>query len=300
MGTAPGIANDRPPDGSLRAGDQVLIDVISGGRVRQRRGVVDARGQLHAASERDVAVAGLSLPQAERRIAEAVHTSDKFAEIELHLSPRSPRRMSAFGALTRPGYVTLTPGMRVVDAIAAAGGVQRASASILGGGPLPVPVGDLEEAVLIRNGKALPINVDQALRGQRRHNVYLHAGDQLYVPPATDNGVSVLGQVGAPGIFPHRHGLRLTEALSEAGGITIGGDKDDIRLIRGPVEAPAVYRASLTAIAEGKRRDVRLRSGDVIFVTDHPMEDLGEVMRLVIPFVAIGVSALVVALIVSQ
>ena len=92
----------------------------------------------------------------------------------------------------------------------------------------------------------------------------------------------------------------MTEALSEAGGITIGGDTTDIRLVRGPVDKPEVYRASLRAIVDGEGSDTALQPGDVLFVTDHPSEDASEVLRLVTPLFAVGLAALTVFLIASQ
>jgi protein involved in polysaccharide export with SLBB domain len=144
------------------------------------------------------------------------------------------------------------------------------------------------------------VSLDQALRGVRAHNVYLHPGDALYVPFATGRRVSVLGQVRSPAALPHYNGLRLTQALSEAGGVTEGGDKDDIRLVRGNVDGLSVYRASLWDIAQGHASDVALTSGDVVFVTDHAVEDVGEVVRLVAPIVVVGLTVLTVWLLVAH
>jgi polysaccharide export outer membrane protein len=274
-----------------------MVAVTSGGRTRQHLAQVDARGDLHAASERDVRVAGLQLDDAEGRVTDAIRTREKDAEVNLHLALGLNQRISVLGALTRPGFVTLTPGMRVVDIVAAAGGVLTLRAA---GRVPPAPVADLEGSVLLRNGRALPISVREALRGEPKHNVYIYPGDQLYVPLATDQLVSVFGQVRAPGVFLHRRGMRLTEALSEAGGITRGGDKTDVRLLRGPVTKPQVYRSNLSAIAEGTEHDVALAPGDVLFVQDHPMEDAGEVLGLLLPIFSVGISALLVTFLVTS
>ena len=90
------------------------------------------------------------------------------------------------------------------------------------------------------------------------------------MPPALGSNISVLGQVGTPQVFPHRAGLRLTQALALAGGVTVGADKGDIRVIRGKLDAPRVYTASLSDMVDGDTHDVLLAPGDIIFVTDHP------------------------------
>jgi polysaccharide biosynthesis/export protein len=288
-----GLTRDSPPQGVLRPGDLLALTLTHGAEVRELIGPVDARGMLHIAHGVDVAVAGLSLEAAEARVGRELGKQQRFLEIRLRISERPTQRISVLGALTRPGYLELSQGMRVTDLVAAAGGlrtVQEGDASRV------IPVADLADARLLRDGKALPIDVDAALRGAPAHNVYVHPGDQLYVPFAMDDLVSVLGQVTAPGVFVHHKGMRLTEVLAAAGGVTVGGDKSDIRLVRGTVEAPRAYSASLAALVDQQEHDVALAAGDVVFVTDDPLEDIGEVFNTIrFPLSAIAVSALSVA-----
>lgn len=286
-----GLADDRPTDGALRPGDQLIVESGSGEERRRVRASVNATGELHVDSGQDVPVAGLSLDRAEERVTDVLRTRDKFAEIDLLLASRPSQRVIALGALARPGPIEATPRMRVADVIAAAGGILFQSDA---GGLPALEVADLDHAAVVRNGTALPISMREALRAKPGHNVYVHPGDLLYVPFATQNTVSVLGQVESPRVLPHRSGLRLTEALAAAGGVSSGGDSDDIRLVRGPVDAPRVFQASLADIADGDQNDATLAPGDVVFVSDHLFEDLEEFFGLAGPvsgllLVAIGV-----------
>ena len=131
----------------------------------------------------------------------------------------------------------------------------------------------------------------KALEGDPLHNVFVHAGDHIYVPPSLGTNVTVLGQVGAPQLFPFRAGLRLTQTLALAGGVNVGGDKGDIRVIRGPLDKPPVYQASLRDIVDGESHDVLMQQGDIVFVTDDPIEDIGEVMALISPVLSLGLSS---------
>lgn len=304
-----GLADDHVPDGALRPGDRLNLEVTSGDEASVATGVVDARGYVHVTPGSDVEVSGLSLKSAEQRLGEVVHQRDRFAIIDLQFAARPTERVSVLGALAKPGYIELTPGMRVVDILAAAGGLlaESTSASTASSpaapgrtaeaGAVAAPVADLADAVLVRNGKALPIDFEQALRGAPGHNVLVHPGDQIYVPFAAGNLVSVLGQVGRPMVLAHRSGLRLTEALAAAGGLTEGGNASDIRLVRGPPDAPKVYRANLGAIASGSQHDAALAPGDVLFVTDDPIEDVREVLGLLAPLATIGFAVLLVYLV---
>jgi polysaccharide export outer membrane protein len=288
-----GLPGDLPPEGVLRPGDLLVLTLTHGAETRELIGPVDARGMLHIAYGTDLPVAGLSLKDAEDRVAERLGKQQRFLQIRLRISERPTQRISVLGALKRPGYLELSQGMHVTDLVAAAGGLLTVEE---GKGSRLTPIADLADARLVRDGKALPIDIDAALRGVPAHNVYVHPGDQLYVPYAMDDLVSVLGQVTAPGVFVHHEGMRLTEVLAAAGGVTVGADKSDIRLVRGTVEAPQAYSASLAALVDQQAHDVALAAGDVVFVTDDPQEDIGEVFNtLLFPLGAIALSALTVA-----
>jgi polysaccharide export outer membrane protein len=292
-----GLADDKPPDGALRPGDELVVESGSGEQRRQVRARVNATGELHVDSGRDVPVAGLSLDLAEERVTQVLRESDKLAEIDLLLANRPSQRVTALGALARPGPIEARPRMRIADVIAAAGGILMQADA---GGMPALEVADLDRAAVVRNGTALPIDMRAALRAKPGHNVYVHPGDLIYIPFATFNTVSVLGQVNAPRMLPHHAGLRLTEALAAAGGLTTGGDKGDIRLVRGPVESPRVFQASLADIADGEENDAALAPGDVVFVQDHLFEDTAEVFDLAAPLSALLLLGVGIAILSSQ
>jgi len=282
----PGLRGDPPPPLTLQPGDVLTVDVLSEQPKAWPGIVLDATGRIHLPMVGDVEVGGVGLTEAERRVQTTLRKLDRFAEVTIQLSDAKGQRATVLGAVTTQGSVQIVPGSRIADLVASAGGPVRAALP----GTAPTSLADMAGAVLMRDGKALPIDVGKALEGDPLHNVYVHPGDHLYVPPALGATVSVLGQVGAPHVFPHLPGMRLTQALAVAGGITAGGDKSDIRIIRGKLDAPRVYRASLRDVFNGSSYDVLLQPGDIIFVTDHPIEDLGEVVSLVAPILSLGLT----------
>jgi polysaccharide export outer membrane protein len=81
------------------------------------------------------------------------------------------------------------------------------------------------------------------------------------------NQVSVLGQVNRPGRYPIEvAGMRLSDALAQAGGIAVGGS--DIVTLTGTREGkPYLLDIDLPRLLGGKRgEDPVLRDGDVLFV----------------------------------
>jgi polysaccharide export outer membrane protein len=283
---APGLAVDPPPQLTLRPGDTVTIQIVSTETQVFTDVVLDAVGNVHIPLAGDVQVGGVGLTEAEGRLVAALQRHDKFVQVTLQMTGRAGQRATVLGAVTTQGPVELIPGARVTDVIAGAGGP---IAGITG--PNPVLVANVADAVLMRGGKVVPIDMRKALRGEPLHNVYVHPGDHIYVPPSVGANVSMLGQLGAPQVFPYREGLRLTEALALAGGVTTGADKGDIRVIRGTLREPKVYRASLSDLVDGDAHDVMLKPGDIVFVTDHPLEDFTEVMGVISPALSLGTSA---------
>ena len=281
----PGLPNDKPLPLTLQPGDQLTVDLMSE-QPRTLTGLtLDGTGIIHLPLAGDVQVGGLGLSEAEAKLEAALRRFERFVEVTVQLVEPRGQRATVLGAVTQQGSVQLLPGARIADVIASAGGPLVSTE-----GSTPVPMADLHAAVLTRAGKPLPVSIAKALEGDPLHNVFVHPGDHIYVPPAIGNNVSVLGQVGGPLVFPYRAGLRLTQALAIAGGVTVGADKSDIRVIRGTLEKPRVYQASLADLVDGDAHDVALRPGDIIFVTDDPIEDIGEIVGLIAPPLTLGLS----------
>ena len=287
----PGMPGDAPAPFTLQPGDTIAVQVVSTETLAVDGVMLDGTGSVHLPLVGDVVLAGNSLTDAERTITRGMQQFDRLAQVRVALTGRGGQRATVLGAVQQQGPVELHPAARITDVVAAAGGPITTFT-----GPTPVPVADIAGAVMMRNGEKLPINMDLALRGDPKHNVYVQPGDHIYMPPSTGRHVTVLGQTGNPQLFAHRAGLRLTEALALAGGINVGGDKDDIRVIRGSLLQPKVYRASLADIVSGSSHDVVLQPGDIIFVTDHWIEDFSEVMGVIAPVLSLGLSSVALAI----
>jgi hypothetical protein len=72
----------------------------------------------------------------------------------------------------------------------------------------------------------------------------------------------------------------------------VRADDEDVRVVRGPLDKPIVYKYDFDALVSGKGGDIELAPGDVVFVTDHWVANVGEVINRVSPLLAIMVSAI--------
>lgn len=284
-----GLPQDEPQPLRLHPGDVVTVTTI-GEESQEITGlVVDETGDVHLPLGGDVKVGGLTLSDAEKRLEDSLREYVKFVRVTVKLTDPAGHQASVLGAVKNAGRFQIQPGMRLTDLLAAAGGALTQVPESGQAGEVRF-LADLGGARLHRDGETLPVSLPRALEGDARHDVRIRPGDRLYVPPKMLEHVVVLGAVNQASTFTHRRGMRLTEALALAGGSTIEADRGDIRVVRGGMTDPRVYTADLHNIVDGDSHDVVLQSGDVVFVTDHWIADVGEVLDRLGPLLSTGVT----------
>ena len=277
----PGLPDDPPTSYVMMPGDVTRLRIVSIDPMDIPDLVVDATGRLHVPLAGDVIVGGLGVGEAERRIETALHGYDRLARAILSVTSPAGHRATVIGAVAKPGVYELKPEARLSEILALAGGLKVHDFE-----GESYELADLDGARLVRGGTALAVSFSRALEGDPRHNARLRPGDILYVPPARGRRVIILGEVQAPKVVPFRRGLRLTEALAMAGGMTKDADARDVRVIRGPLSRPSVYCADLKARVAGDAGDVILASGDVVFVTEHWLATTTNVINRLTPALA--------------
>ncbi len=267
----------------LQPGDVLSLRTISPAPLEVPRLSVDDAGFLHAPLTGAIAVAGASLEEAEALLQARLRRYDRFGIVSLSVVEPAGHRASVLGAVAKPGTYLLGGPTRVADLLAMAGGVQRAE-----GEAESVELGDLDAARLLREGEPLPISIPRAFAGDPRHNVLLAPRDVLFVPAFQGAAVRVLGEVKHARLVPWRPGLRLSEALAQAQGMTADADDADVRVVRGPLSAPRLYRASLGALLQGQATDVELARGDIVFVTKHWFASATDVLQRLLPLLVVS------------
>jgi polysaccharide biosynthesis/export protein len=278
-----GLDDDPPEPFALRPGDVLRLRAVSLDPLEVDRVEVDEAGWVNVPLAGAVAVGGLRLDVASQAIENSLRPYDRFARVVVTVAEANGHRVTVVGAVSHPGAFPLTPDARVADVIALAGGPRSDTAD----GEIS-DLADLGGARVIRAGEALPVSVSLAMEGVVRHNVRVRAGDLVTVPPSRGRRVVVLGRVRSPKVLTWRDGLRLSEALAIAGGATDDGDDGDVRVVRGSLSAPRVYRASLTDLVNGRATDVALAPGDVVYVTEHWFAGAMQIVQRLSPLLAAG------------
>ncbi len=275
-----GLEDDPAEPLRLMPGDIVELTTVSARTTRYPGLIVDALGHLHVPLAGDVSVGGKNLTEAEKAIETGLRRYDRFVRANLIITQPDGHAASVLGAVVKPGRVKVSPGMRVADLLAEAGGPTTAQS-----GQAQSLLGNLDLARLVRNGETVAVSVPLAIKGDPKHNVRVYAGDQLYVPPGTEMLIMVLGEVDAPQPIAYRQGMRLTEVLARAGGITGAGDQNDVRIVRGPLREPRMYTATIKDLVNGKATDVVLAPGDIVYVTKAWYTKAADVLNALAPLV---------------
>lgn len=172
------------------------------------------------------------------------------------------------GEVNKPGAFRLKGELRVLEALAFAGGLTEKAG--------------VERAYVVRERTTrLPVDLAALLtRGEERHNLRLQPGDVLFVPEDLENRVYVLGDVNRPGVFPLRHAPTVLAAITQAGGVNLRNQPNEALVLRRNNGAGAAtngnaaerIRVDLPALLRGDvSKDLQLRPGDVVFVPQGPV-----------------------------
>jgi polysaccharide export outer membrane protein len=222
----------------LGAGDTVHVTVF-----QQPEMTTDARvtegGTIAVPLVGTVKVGGMTASEAADAVADALKKGEflKNPKVSVALTTVRSRQVSVLGLVVRPGLYPLeTPGMKVSQIIAAAGGI--------------APGGN-ETVTVIRSGKPIPVNsISKDFEMQGGDTVYVDRAPQFYI----------YGEVVRAGSYAVTDGMNVMQAIALGGGITPRGSERRIKLRRADAEGKVLeYDVKPTE---------RVQANDVIFVRE--------------------------------
>jgi polysaccharide biosynthesis/export protein len=180
------------------------------------------------------------------------------------------------GALNSPGKYKLSEGDRLIDVVAAAGGLLFIN-DFMGGRS----VANLKASYISRDGVTLPVDFDKLLRlGDMSQNIEIADGDFVYIADAETYAIYVLGEVNDPQLVPYNRDISLVEALARTGGFTVNAQRSKVIVVRGGAGVNKALQVDVEGLLLGEEgcENVMLQSGDVIFV---PEQGLSEYSRYI-------------------
>jgi polysaccharide biosynthesis/export protein len=130
---------------------------------------------------------------------------------------------------------------------------------------------DLHRAYLLRGGKKVKSDLHKLfIVGNLEEDVLLETGDALFLPLLLDKSVYVLGAVNLPKAIEYREGMKVMEAILEAGGFTKFADQNDVTVRRTKgEEALSLAVKAKRLFKEGDlSQNIELKAGDYVMVKE--------------------------------
>jgi len=130
---------------------------------------------------------------------------------------------------------------------------------------------DLSHAYLLRNGKKLDADFYSLLvKGDVTKDIPLKPEDMIYVPDNEAYKIYVMGAVANPKYVFYRDGLKILDAILEAGGFTKTAKENDVLVVRMEAQGNKEINVKVKDIMkEGDMtQNIQLKPGDFVIVKE--------------------------------
>jgi polysaccharide export outer membrane protein len=211
-----------------------------------------------------VVIEGLTKEELEEKLAALLEEKYlKKARVTIFIKEHQSKRVSVIGAVGKPGIYELIGRVSLLEMISQAGGLTDRASS---------------ELYVLREGKngiqaKLAINLnDLIINNNQNLNIPLMAKDVINIPIDQIINVFVFGAVKNPGALQVKMSKKITllQAIAQAGGTTDRASKSGIVIKRkdNKTGKEIKIKVNLRDIINGKKPDIELKEGDVVFVPE--------------------------------
>jgi polysaccharide export outer membrane protein len=211
-----------------------------------------------------VMVEGITKDELEMKLAELLEERYlKKARVSVFIKEYQSKRVAVIGAVENPGMYELIGRLTLLQMISRAGGFTEKASN---------------ELFVLREGNngigaTICIDLEDLLvNGNQKLNIPLKANDVINVPVDKIIHVYVWGEVTRPGALEVKMSKKITllQAIAQAGGTTDGASKGGVVIKRKDKKTgkERKIKVNLKDIIKGKRQDIELLEGDVVYVPE--------------------------------
>lgn len=279
----PALSQDSP-DRHYRIGpgDELTINVFGEPGASELHVRVDADGYIQLPILELVKVSGLNPTGVQKKLKNQYTKHFVNPWVVVVLTRNRSRPLYLLGEFNSPGVVYLEGPTNIVQALSYGKGLNDNAY--------------LRGAHIIRDKNILPVDINAVLRlGRMEQNIWLEAGDTIFVPSINDQQVSILGAVNRVGPIPiGNNGLGLLEAITKAQGPQRGIAKlGQIRIIRtlSPVQGELIL-VDLEKILSGDNPDLPLAAGDIVYIPRNALGNWNDAIQAIKPSIGLISSSL--------
>ena len=139
---------------------------------------------------------------------------------------------------------------------------------------------------LLRDNKIAPVDVySLIIDGRIEQNVWLKAGDTVFIPDNRNQNIFVFGAVSKPGPIPMPQGrMNLLEAIAAADPRIVGSDIKNVRIIRSlTTTSGELLVVDLSKIRRGETLPMQLVEGDVVYIPKNAFGTWNDAIAEILP-----------------
>jgi polysaccharide export outer membrane protein len=283
--TAPLLPANPPPatlDYAVGIGDILSIfvygrpDLSTGtnvvGAIGVRGSRVDGLGNIQLPLIGTVHVAGLTNSTIRDTVEERLRTYVQDPAVVVEIAEYRSMPIYLLGQFRAPGVYYLDRPMTFLQGITLGNGFDATA--------------NLRGVRLLRNNKIVPVDVySLILDGRIEANVWLQAGDTVFLPDNRNQYIFVFGAVNKPGPVPMQQGrMNLLEAVASADPRSVGSEIQSVRIIRSlTTTSGELLVVDLAKIRRGESLPMPLQEGDVVYVPKSAFGTWNDVIAEILP-----------------
>ena len=261
------IDQDLDTEYRMNAGDKMAIKIYGHDDIGGTT-TISPDGTVGIAFAGQVKLGGLTMAEGSEKIRKALEPYIRDPVVSISVFEIASATATIGGACKNPGAYGITSDSRLADIYAIAG---SSDTRLFNG--VVMDVADLERSIIVRDGNTLPVDFSLAIEhGDPLHNVRLRKGDYIYIAQRMESSVTICGEVTNPHKRLFEPNMGLIETLTAAGWMLDSHWKHVI-IIRDGIANPKLYKVDVDGILAGKRKNVKLMAGDIVYV---PKDDLSE------------------------
>jgi polysaccharide export outer membrane protein len=245
---------------TIGAGDILEIEVF-GNDDLSRTATVQTNGGISLPLLGEVTVVDLTPSAAAARLTDLLGRDYLVnPQVEVRVKEYRSRYVSIVGEVQRPNRYAMKGRMRLIDALAEAGGLSPRASGEVSVTRINGRFANGEPMLRVRLGGPLTPENQQLVETELANGDIVTASPRHYV--------TVEGEVQRPNRYPIEGELTVTGALTLAGGLTRYGSNDvKIRRIDPQSGKTEIIEADLKAIRKGKQVDAVLEPNDTVTVS---------------------------------
>ena len=266
------------PPYKLGPGDKMKIYVYDEPELDSDVVIVKQDGTLSYRLVGEVDVTGLTIPEATKIIEERLKDYILYPKVSIIPFEARSASVTILGKVTFPGIIEIQGRMRILDALADAGGLALGYFQ-----NNTVELADLERTFLIRENRVLPIDfVELIQNGKMIYNIPLLDRDYIYIPSAVNKEVYIIGEVNQEGHSFYQENMTLVQSITFAQGFK-NSAQSTVYVIRGNLNHPRIFKINTKDILKARVRDFRLKPNDIVYVPKRPIARWNEIVNNALP-----------------